>query len=89
MLDNVFAVLKKNPKLKIEIQGSTDNIGASEYNQILSEQRARAIRKYLVEKGIQPERLSAVGYGSTRQAATNKTAAGRALNRRIDFHLTN
>ena len=87
VLDNVFAVLKKNPMLKIEIQGSADSIGASEYNQILSENRARAIKKYLVEKGIEPARLSAVGYGSARSTASNKTAAGRALNRRIDFHL--
>ena len=85
VLDNIFAVLKKNPMLTIEIQGSADNIGASEHNQILSEKRTRAAKKYLVEKGIEPERLSAVGYGSTRQAASNKTAAGRALNRRIDF----
>ncbi len=85
VLDNVFAVLKKNPMLKIEIQGSADNIGASEYNQILSEKRTRAVKKYLVEKGIDPERLSAVGYGSTRQVASNETEGGRALNRRIDF----
>ena len=89
VLDNVFAVLKKNPMLKIEIQGSADSIGTSEYNQILSENRARAIKKYLVEKGIEPARLSAVGYGSARGTASNKTAAGRALNRRIDFHLIN
>ncbi len=85
VLDHVFAVLKKNPMLKIEIQGSADNSGASEYNQILSEKRTRAVKKYLVEKGIDPARLSAVGYGSTRQAASNETEGGRALNRRIDF----
>lgn len=85
VLDNIFAVLKKNPMLKIKIQGSADNIGAAEYNQILSEKRAQAVKKYLVEKGIEPERLKTVGYGSTRKAASNKTAAGRALNRRTDF----
>lgn len=85
VLDKVFAVLKMNPTIKIKVQGSSDNIGSSEYNQILSEKRARAVKNYLVAKGIEPERLSAVGHGSTRKAASNKTAAGRALNRRIDF----
>ena len=61
----------------------------TEYNQILSEKRARAVKKYLVEKGIEAERISAVGYGSPQNTASNKTAAGRALNRRIDFHLMN
>jgi outer membrane protein OmpA-like peptidoglycan-associated protein len=87
VLDDVFTVLAKNPTLKIEIQGRADNIGTSEYNQILSEQRARAVKKYLVEKGIEPARLGAVGYGSTQTAASNDTAAGRALNRRIDFQV--
>lgn len=85
VLDNVMVVLKKNPKLKIEVQGSADNIGPSAYNKILSENRAWAVKNYLVDKKIEPERLSAVGYGSTRNAASNDTAAGRALNRRIDF----
>jgi outer membrane protein OmpA-like peptidoglycan-associated protein len=85
VLDNVFAVLKTNPALKVQIQGNTDNIGSEAYNQILSENRARAIKNYLVQKGIEPERISPVGYGSTRQAASNKTAAGRALNRRTEF----
>ena len=87
VLENVLAVLTKNPGLRIEIQGSTDNIGTSEYNQTLSEQRARAVKTYLVEKGIDPARLSAVGYGSARKAASNETATGRALNRRIDFQV--
>lgn len=85
VLDNVFAVLKTNPTLKIQVQGNTDNIGSETYNQTLSENRARAIKSYLVQKGIEPERISPVGYGSTRQAASNKTAAGRALNRRTEF----
>ena len=85
MLENVIAVLTKNPGLRIEIQGSTDNIGTSEYNQTLSEQRARAVKAYLVDKGIAPARLSAAGYGAARKAASNETATGRALNRRIDF----
>ncbi len=84
-LDDVFAVLDKTPLLKIKIQGSTDNIGSAEYNRQLSDQRAQAVKKYLVEKGIEAERITAEGLGFTRQAASNDTAAGRALNRRIDF----
>jgi OOP family OmpA-OmpF porin len=85
VLDDVFAVLMMNPTLKIEVQGSADNIGSAAYNQLLSEKRARAVKNYLVQKGIEPGRLDAVGYGTTRKAASNNTAAGRALNRRIDF----
>jgi outer membrane protein OmpA-like peptidoglycan-associated protein len=84
-LDNVLTVLQKNPTLKIEIQGSTDSIGSAEYNKLLSEKRAQTVKKYLIGKGIEPERLSAVGNGSTQKAASNETAAERALNRRIDF----
>jgi outer membrane protein OmpA-like peptidoglycan-associated protein len=86
-LDDVFAVLINNPLLKIKIQGSTDNIGSAEYNRQLSDKRAQTVKRYLVEKGIEPQRLKAVGLGSTRQAASNDTPAGRALNRRIDFVL--
>jgi len=86
-LDDVLAVLKNNPLLKIKIQGSTDNIGSAEYNRQLSDNRAQTVKKYLVGKGIEPERIATVGLGSTRQAASNDTPAGRALNRRIDFGL--
>ena len=89
VLENVLAVLTKNPELRIEIQGGTDNIGTAEYNQTLSEQRAQAVKTYLVKKGIDAARLNAVGYGSARKAATNETATGRALNRRIDFMVIN
>ena len=89
VLDNVMTVLKKNPTLKIEVQGSTDNIGPSAYNKTLSEKRAMAVKNYLIGKKIEPERLRAVGYGSTSKAASNDTAAGRALNRRIDFVIVN
>jgi OOP family OmpA-OmpF porin len=84
-LDKVLTVLQKNPTLKIEIQGSADSIGPAEYNKLLSEKRAQTVKKYLIGKGIEPERLSAVGKGATQKAASNETTAGRALNRRIDF----
>ena len=81
----IIAVLKKNPDLKIEIQGKTDNIGPDSYNQMLSEKRALAVKESMVDKGIGPQRLKAVGYGATKNIASNENDAGRALNRRIDL----
>ena len=83
-LDVIMAVLKKNPDLKIEIQGKTDNIGPESYNQMLSAKRARAVKKSMAGKGVDPQRLKAVGYGTAKNVAPNDTAAGRALNRRVD-----
>ncbi len=83
IFDEVVAVLNSNPSLKIVIEGYTDNIGTEAYNQKLSEERAKAVKTYLVKKGIQSNRLSTVGYGFSRPGATNKTSAGRALNRRV------
>jgi outer membrane protein OmpA-like peptidoglycan-associated protein len=84
-LDKVSATLKKNPTIKIEIRGSTDNIGSTPHNQTLSENRARAVKNYLMQSGIDDERLLPVGYGSKRKVASNESPEGRALNRRVDF----
>ena len=84
-LEVIMAVLKKNPGLKVEIQGNTDNMGPESYNQMLSEKRALAVKEYMVNKGIESERLQAVGFGATRNVASNENDSGRALNRRIDF----
>jgi OOP family OmpA-OmpF porin len=78
-------VLNKDPELKIEIQGHTDNTGTRRYNQTLSEKRARAVMEYITNKGIDEDRLSAVGYGPDRPIADNSTAEGRALNRRTQI----
>ena len=85
VLDEVLTALKKNPNLKVEIQGHADSTGTVQYNQSLSEKRAKAVMEYLVKKGIKRERLSAVGYGLKRPAATNATKEGRAQNRRVEF----
>jgi OOP family OmpA-OmpF porin len=85
VIDDVIAVLKKNPSLKIEIQGYTDKIGAEAYNQKLSENRARSVMNYLVINGIEGKRLSIAGYGFTRPKTTNETEEGRALNRRVEL----
>lgn len=84
-LEVIIAVLKKNPGLKIEIQGHTDNTGPESYNQMLSEKRALAVKEYIVNKGIESDRIKAVGFGATQNVASNESDAGRALNRRIDF----
>jgi outer membrane protein OmpA-like peptidoglycan-associated protein len=72
--------------MQVEIQGYTDSIGTPQYNQLLSQKRAKAIQDYLVENGIPQERLSAKGYGEYNPIAGNESAAGRAQNRRSQFN---
>jgi OOP family OmpA-OmpF porin len=84
-LDEVVAVLKENPTLKVEVQGHTDNTGAEDYNQALSEKRANAVMNYFVEKGIAKDRLSAKGYGMSKPVASNDTREGRFQNRRVQL----
>jgi len=84
-LEVIIGVLERNPGVKVEIQGSTDNTGPESYNQMLSEKRARAVKGFLVSKGIEPQRLKAVGYGATKNITSNENDAGRALNRRVGF----
>ncbi len=86
-LDKVAAMLSRNPHKQVEIQGHTDNIGTEKYNQRLSEQRAHTVGHYLVRKGVEKDRLLPVGFGMTRQRASNETEAGRALNRRVEILL--
>ncbi|MBK6635569.1 MAG: OmpA family protein [Chitinophagaceae bacterium] len=71
------------------MDGHTDSQGKDEYNQTLSEERAASVRAYLVSKGIDESRLSSAGYGETTPVADNKTAAGRAKNRRVEMTLRN
>ncbi|NJL59566.1 MAG: OmpA family protein [Desulfobacteraceae bacterium] len=84
-LNELAKTLKRNPDLRIIIHGHTDNIGTAEYNQRLSEKRAQAVLKYLKKKGVEPKRLSTVGYGYSKSAGSNKTAQGRAKNRRVEL----
>jgi len=88
-LDEFVDMLQQNRNVQVEIQGHTDNVGTTEYNQRLSEARARAVRNYLVEKGVQKERLYPVGFGYVLSRAPNDTEAGRALNRRVEIALQN
>jgi outer membrane protein OmpA-like peptidoglycan-associated protein/tetratricopeptide (TPR) repeat protein len=84
-LDKLVQLLKDNPALKIEISGHTDNAGKPAENLILSNNRAKAVVKYLVSKGVTIQRLTAKGYGETKPAADNKTEEGRAKNRRTEM----
>ncbi len=88
-LNNVVAVLKANPDYKIDINGYTDNQGNADKNRALSEARAAAVSDYFVKKGIDAGRLSAAGFGDENPVADNKTAAGRAKNRRVELKLRN
>jgi OOP family OmpA-OmpF porin len=85
VLDEALAILKEQPTLKVQIQGHTDNVGSKGYNQKLSERRAKAVMQYFIDKGVEPERLSAAGYNFSRPAASNDTPKGRALNRRVEL----
>ena len=75
------------PKLKVEVSGHTDNTGAADLNLKLSNERATAIKNYLVSKGVSNERISALGNGSNKPVDTNDTEEGRAKNRRIEFKI--
>jgi len=85
VLREIAAALKANPRLKVEIQGHTDNRGSLALNERLSQQRAEAVRAYLIDQGIAPERLIARGYGPHQPIAGNDTAVGRARNRRVEL----
>ena len=85
ILDEVVGVLKDNPKIDLEVQGHTDNVGGDGYNMKLSQARADAVRAYLVAKGIASSRLVSKGYGFHRPLVDNTTAANRELNRRVQF----
>jgi OOP family OmpA-OmpF porin len=85
VLDAVVTALKENPKIKLEVQGHTDNVGSASLNKKLSQDRADAVRKYLVGKGIDGARLTSKGYGMDQPLVPNTDGKNRALNRRVQF----
>ena len=87
LLNQVAEVLNDFPKMRVSIEGHTDNVGKEVTNMRLSQRRAEAVRDYLVAKGISPDRLEAVGFGPTKPIASNKTAKGKARNRRTEFRI--
>lgn len=90
VLDEVVLVLKDNPRIKkLRVEGHTDSTGKAVFNQKLSQSRAEAVVEYLINQGIDPERLDPAGFGPERPIAPNNTAKGRALNRRTEFNIVN
>jgi OOP family OmpA-OmpF porin len=85
MLDEAVLILKKNPAMKVEIDGHTDNVGPAAYNMTLSERRAKSVMKYFVDQGVEAQRLTTKGFGFTRPAVSNDTKEGRAKNRRVEL----
>ena len=88
ILDAIANVMFENPTFNLTINGHTDNVGKDEANQLLSERRAASVRRYLIGKGVAEERMTSNGFGATIPIADNKTKAGRALNRRVEFLVT-
>jgi outer membrane protein OmpA-like peptidoglycan-associated protein len=87
VLDSVVLVLEEYEKTLIEIVGHTDATGSAAYNQRLSEQRADAVGDYLIYQGVSPRRVAHAGYGKDYPIATNETAEGRQINRRVELTL--
>ncbi len=85
VLVEMVKLMKNNPKLKIEIQGHTDNTGEAHHNLDLSTRRAETVRKFLLAYGVEAARVLSRGYGEEKPVASNDTEEGRALNRRVEL----
>jgi len=88
ILNRISRVILDNPSFLIEVRGHTDNLGDPAKNQILSLNRANAVRDYLINKGISDKKITSNGFGDKKPVASNKTPAGRKLNRRVEFIVT-
>lgn len=89
ILKRVLVTLNAYPDMKVEIRGHTDNVGKASSNLALSQRRANSVRYWVLNKGVQPDRVVAKGYGEQNPIANNSTKEGRRLNRRIEFVRTN
>jgi outer membrane protein OmpA-like peptidoglycan-associated protein len=86
-LDEIVSLLLANSSVRITIEGHTDTLGKQDVNKSLSQKRAETVKNYLVQNGVEESRVTAVGYGSEKPIDTNKTADGRAKNRRVELKL--
>jgi outer membrane protein OmpA-like peptidoglycan-associated protein len=84
-VDQIVALLKENPSLRVSIEGHTDNTGTPTHNKALSEERAKAVLAAITKGGVAAGRMSAVGWGQEKPVADNRTEAGRAKNRRVEL----
>jgi len=82
--DQAVAPMKEHPELRALVQGHTDSIGSEAYNMKLSERRANAVKDFMVSRGVSASRITTKGFGKTKPIADNKTAEGRAKNRRVE-----
>ncbi len=89
VLNSIVSILKEYPGAKFSIEGHTDSTGGKALNQRLSEERAAAVKDFLIENGVEANRLSSAGFGPDKPIDTNNTAAGRANNRRVEINLIN
>ena len=89
ILDSIVSILRSEPALRLTIEGHTSSDGKYETNMRLSEERAAAVRNYLVAKGISIDRLSSIGYGPNKPLNDGKTKAAKELNRRVELRLAN
>jgi len=87
VLNSMLAIFKEYPHAKFSVEGHTDSDGSNALNQTLSENRAAAVRNFLIEGGIAADRLMSTGFGETKPIASNKNAKGKAQNRRVEIKL--
>lgn len=86
-ITRVASILKQYPDTFVRVEGHTDSVGSDTYNMDLSIRRANAVRTLLVREGVSGDRMQAVGYGESTPVATNSTAAGRQMNRRVEIKI--
>lgn len=84
-VDKIINLMKQIPEVKFVIEGHTDDRNSDRYNLYLSQRRAKAVRKYMIQQGIESDRLEAKGFGETRPKFSNDNAGGRQLNRRVEI----
>ena len=85
ILDRLVAFMNENKDKNASLSGHTDNVGSDAYNQALSERRTASVKDYIVKKGVDSGRVSGQGFGESKPIADNKTAEGRAKNRRVEI----
>ena len=86
-IEKLIEFMNANPRIRIEVGGHTDNVGDKKKNEVLSNNRAKAVYDYLISKGILASRMSFKGYADSQPIADNKTEAGKKLNRRTEFKI--
>jgi outer membrane protein OmpA-like peptidoglycan-associated protein len=86
-LNRLVRILNENPAMSIEVMGHTDAVGNDQNNMTLSQNRADAVKEYLLNKGVASNRLSSKGFGKTKPLASNDTEEGRQMNRRVEFSI--